>query len=243
VFGEGNPGGIMFIGEGPGVTEEEQGRPFVGRSGQLLRAAIDKLQLDYYYITNIVACRACSQAFNSEGQEIYRTNRTTGEQFALMKDVPPTPLQMTACLPRLHEEIYLVDPLLIVTLGLEAAKALSAERITAIRSTRGKMKEAEVPGNWSTPSRTAKLQKWERKIKGEVVRPVAQNRVRYPLLPTYHPAYLLRLGGDQSPGNPVEMFAKDLKLAAMLYDRYMLEVYRVIPSEREITASDVLENI
>jgi uracil-DNA glycosylase len=172
---------------------------------------------------------------------VYVTSRSTGQKRALIKDEAPNPVQMAACLPRLHGEIYHVDPSVIVALGLEAAKALCSDRVTAMRSARGEKREVEVPGLWALPSKTAKLQKWERKIRGQVVRPVIENRVRYKLLPTFHPAYLLRFQGDMTPNNPKQVFAEDMKLAATIYDRYMSEVYKVLPSEREITENDIFE--
>ncbi len=61
VFGEGNPNArLMFIGEGPGATEDQTGRPFVGRAGELLNDMITKgmgLNRDEVYIANIVKCR------------------------------------------------------------------------------------------------------------------------------------------------------------------------------------------
>ena len=241
VFGEGYTRGIMFIGEGPGIAEEEQGRPFVGRSGKVLRNVIAKLGLDTWYITNTVTCRSCSQAYTNEGRPVFYTNRQTGDQIPRIKDVPPTPLHITTCLPRLQNEIHLVDPVLIIALGLESAKTLSVDRVTAIRSERGKPREAHIPGAWSLPSKTTVRNVWERRVKGQIIRPTVPNMIRYLVIPTYHPAYLLRFHGDKSPGNPTEMFVKDMKLAMTIYDRYMLEVHSVIPSERDVSVDDILE--
>ena len=60
VFGEGNPDAqLMFIGEGPGREEDLQGRPFVGRSGQLLNHVLEAVKINRadVFITNIVKCR------------------------------------------------------------------------------------------------------------------------------------------------------------------------------------------
>jgi len=60
VFGEGDPeAAILFIGEGPGRTEDEQGRPFVGRAGELLNKQIAAMGLarEQVYIANVVKCR------------------------------------------------------------------------------------------------------------------------------------------------------------------------------------------
>ena len=85
---------IVFIGEGPGALEDKQGRPFVGRSGKLLQEIIDKIGLkeDNYFITNLVKCRPPD-------------NRD------------PFYDEIVVCMPYLLNEIKLIDPKLIVTLG------------------------------------------------------------------------------------------------------------------------------
>ena len=60
VFGEGDPHAeLVFIGEGPGADEDEQGRPFVGRAGQLLNRMIQSIGMkrEEVYICNVVKCR------------------------------------------------------------------------------------------------------------------------------------------------------------------------------------------
>lgn len=241
VFGEGRPGGIMFIGEGPGVVEEQFGRPFVGDSGDLLRTSIMKLGLADYYISNLVACRSCVHAHDSEGQPMFRKDRSTGLNVPKMKDEPPSPAFIMACLPRLYEEIYLVDPKLIVALGGEAAKALSIGRMMAITTERGNTRTISIPGAWFLPSLTDKRQRWRRKVQGQMIQPVVGNTLRYVMLPTFHPAYVLRRFADRSQGNPLEMFLKDMLSAARIYDRYMQESYGIPPAERELALEDVAE--
>jgi uracil-DNA glycosylase len=240
VFGEGSPRGIMFIGEGPGVNEEEEGRPFVGRSGRVLRQVIHKLGLsNCSYITNVVTCRSCSQAYSGEGQPIMRWNRALKVHEPLIRDEPPSPLQIASCLPRLYEEIYLVDPVLIVTLGGEAAKAIISERSFSIINERGKTREITIPGAWFVPELTDKKKMWLRKTKGEYVMPTTQNEVRYLMMPTLHPAYVLRRQEDRSYKNPLDTFIIDMKEAAKLYDRYLLETFGTEPTERDVTIDDV----
>ena len=73
VFGMGNPEAeVMFIGEGPGQNEDEQGLPFVGRSGKLLDQyleAVDLYRDKNIFITNIVKCRppGCGNSSGSSG--------------------------------------------------------------------------------------------------------------------------------------------------------------------------------
>jgi len=116
VFGEGNPhADILFIGEAPGVTEDSSGKPFVGRSGELLTKMIENvLQISRsdVYITNIVKCRPPNNQV-------------------------PTPSQAHTCQPYLLKQIELIKPKLIVTLGATAYHYLTGDEtgITKIRGT------------------------------------------------------------------------------------------------------------
>lgn len=95
VPGEGNPNAeILFIGEAPGRDEDESGRPFVGRSGQLLRSNIRRVGYteDDVFIANVVKHRPPE-------------NRD------------PTPEEIAACAPYLDEQIKIIEPKLIVTVG------------------------------------------------------------------------------------------------------------------------------
>jgi uracil-DNA glycosylase len=102
VFGTGDPHAeLMFVGEGPGADEDEQGLPFVGRAGQLLNNMITAMGLkrEQVYIANIVKCRPPS-------------NRT------------PERDECDTCSPFLMRQIRVVRPKVIVALGATAAKNL-----------------------------------------------------------------------------------------------------------------------
>ncbi len=102
VFGSGDPQArLMFVGEGPGAPEDQQGLPFVGKSGKLLTEMIDAMGLsrDEVYITNIVKCRPPDHR-------------------------DPAPLEVRECAPFLKKQIEVVDPEVIVTLGRPAANTL-----------------------------------------------------------------------------------------------------------------------
>ena len=103
VFGSGSRSAqLMFVGEGPGAREDEQGLPFVGRSGQLLdRLLAEELGMDRAdcYITNVVKCRPPE-------------NRD------------PRPDEIAACHPYLERQLALVDPTVVVTLGNFSSKLL-----------------------------------------------------------------------------------------------------------------------
>ncbi len=136
VFGEGNPNAaLVFVGEGPGLEEDQRGRPFVGAAGQLLTDIIIKgmkIKREEVYICNIVKCRPPD-------------NRN------------PEPDEIEACEPFLEKQLVAINPAVIVALGNTALKTLlkTPEGITALR------------GKWQTYH-------------------------GIPLMPTFHPAYLLR---------------------------------------------------
>ena len=148
VFADGVPGArLMVIGEAPGAEEDRQGKPFVGRAGQLLDRMLAAIGLSRsapapeqaVYITNILPWRPPG-------------NRTPSEQEA------------QAFLPFVRRHIELADPDIVLTMGNTPTKALLATG-TGIKRMRG---------NWVRHQATGK-----------------------PLLPTFHPAYLLRQPADK----------------------------------------------
>ena len=149
VFGEGNPDApVMFIGEGPGKDEDIQGRPFVGRAGQLLTAIIEKgmtMKRSDVYIANVVKCRP-----------------TVNMEFT--RDRPPEEDEKDACGGFLKKQIDIIRPRVIITLGNPSTRYLlnTKQGITKMR------------GNW-----------------------YYYNDI--PVMPTFHPSYVLRNGGDKSP--------------------------------------------
>jgi len=114
VPGEGHPDTeVVFVGEGPGQTEDQQGRPFVGRAGDLLVKLIGTLgwRRQDVFITNIVKCRPPG-------------NRD------------PEPDEIAACAPYLRRQLEVLDPAVVVTLGrFSMAHFRPGERITQIHGT------------------------------------------------------------------------------------------------------------
>lgn len=113
VFGSGDPGAdLMFVGEAPGREEDEQGLPFVGAAGQLLTKIIEAMgsSREKVYVVNTVKCRPPN-------------NRN------------PEPDEIAACRPFFEEQIRLVKPRVIVTLGTFAAQAVleTSEPISQLR--------------------------------------------------------------------------------------------------------------
>jgi DNA polymerase len=135
VFGVGNAGArVVFIGEGPGLDEDQRGEPFVGRAGQLLTKIIEAMGLkrQEVYIANVVKCRPPD-------------NRT------------PLPDEIGTCSPYLFRQVSAIRPRVVVCLGTQAAQAVLGTRETITRL-RGSFREVN-----------------DMKV-----------------MPTFHPAYLLR---------------------------------------------------
>ncbi|MBD98070.1 MAG: uracil-DNA glycosylase [Candidatus Marinamargulisbacteria bacterium] len=108
------PCNLMIIGEGPGAKEDEQGLPFIGRSGQLLTKILDSVSINResdVYITNIVKCRP-------------------------PKNRDPQKDEVAACKPYLIRQIQLVQPKLLLVLGAPALKTV-LEETTPISKVRG----------------------------------------------------------------------------------------------------------
>lgn len=152
VFGVGDAGArLMFVGEGPGADEDEQGEPFVGRAGKKLTEMIQAIGLsrEEVYIANIVKCRPPGNR-DPEADEI------------------------ETCTPFLREQIEAIRPRVIVTLGSPATKHLLNTKVGITR----------LRGNW-------------------------HSFCGIPVMPTFHPAYLLR---SYTPANR-RMVWEDLKAA------------------------------
>lgn len=153
VFGEGHARArLMFVGEAPGADEDRTGRPFVGRAGQLLDKMIVAMGTarEAVYIANVLKTRPPNNA-------------------------TPTSEEARLCAPYLYEQIRIVRPEVIVTLGLPATRLL-LESTESMGRLRGRWAELDLPASDTAPTHTAAV------------------------MPTYHPAYLLRAYTDENRG-------------------------------------------
>lgn len=115
VVGEGNPDAdLMFIGEAPGYYEDQQGRPFVGRAGELLTKMIRAMGLtrEQVYIGNVLKCRPPQ-------------NRD------------PRPDEVAMCSPYILKQIEIIQPRVICCLGAHSTRLLTGQRSAAISKLRG----------------------------------------------------------------------------------------------------------
>ena len=119
VVSRGNPNAdILIIGEGPGENEDLQGKPFVGKSGQLLDKILESVKLteDDIFVCNIVKCRPPG-------------NRK------------PSKDEMEACRPYLMEQIRLVNPKIIILTGASSIDGLFQEKSVGITKIRGQWRD------------------------------------------------------------------------------------------------------
>lgn len=118
VFGEGDPNAeLMLVGEAPGADEDDQGRPFVGRAGQLLMQMIKAINFErnQVFIANVLKCRPPG-------------NR------------PPEPDEVKTCTPFLLKQISIIRPKIILALGTFAAQTLIDSK-SSISFLRGRVYE------------------------------------------------------------------------------------------------------
>lgn len=123
VFGEGNPDSpLLIIGEGPGANEDNTGRPFVGRAGKLLDECLEECHLNRnrVFIANVIKCRACI---------------ISGK---INKNRPPEKEEIEACNKWLREQIELINPKVILTLGAPSTKFILGREDIKMTKDRGK---------------------------------------------------------------------------------------------------------
>jgi len=163
VFGVGDPhADLLFVGEGPGADEDRLGEPFVGRSGKLLDQLVWEemgLTRDRFYIANVVKCRPPD-------------NRD------------PRPEEIEACRPWLEQQLALIAPRVVVTVGNFATRTLLQTK-DGITKVRGR----------SYPFGAAVL------------------------IPTFHPAAILRGGAQQMAQMRADLVRAKQALAATPVDR------------------------
>jgi DNA polymerase len=108
VFGDGNDNAdLVFVGEAPGYYEDKEGKPFVGAAGQLLTKLLNSIGLDrsQVYITNILKCRPPN-------------NRD------------PLPEEIEVCKPILYEQLSIIKPKVVATLGAYSTKLLLKKHVS-----------------------------------------------------------------------------------------------------------------
>lgn len=198
VFGEGNPDAdILIIGEAPGEFEDKEGRPFVGESGEILNKFLDISKLDRetdLFITNVVGCRPTIENVDDRTGELRTDNRA------------PNKIEKEACRERLMDIIYMVDPMIIVTVGAVPLQALTG-KTTPITKIRGMVQTMALPARTNGVT------------------------LNYALMPIFHTAYLYRCV-NYAPGGPWDQTSKDFVEICMIIDYLREAYYGVVRPER-----------
>jgi uracil-DNA glycosylase len=229
LIGAGRTGGVMFIGEAPCEHDMREGQVFSHAEGYILQAAIKKLNLDRVYMTNLVGCRSCKQKTNVDGTLRFQKNYKTGEEFPEIEDTSVKRHHVKACRPRLETEIYLVDPVLIITLGSEATYGLLGKKLN-LSEFHGEAQTYRLPGRSRIPKEvnSASMRTFE---------------VKYTVIPVFRPHTLQINHANAQINNPTQKFVEGMKRAAIIYDRYMYEVYGERRQSGELTEESVKETI
>lgn len=204
VFGYGNPDAqVMIIGEAPGEMEDRQGVPFIGHSGQLLDLYLGQVSFKEEHqiiIDRINNGKRSKEVFRdaSDARRELRENLLEDNYFSNVvmcrpeDNRDPIPKEIEACRARLLEEIYLVDPVIIITAGRIAAEVLTGRKIAM--TMRGELFDVEIPGRIRS--------------------------IKYPVLPVLHPSFLLRSNDfKQKGGNGVKTY-NDFIRAMNIIDKY-----------------------
>jgi uracil-DNA glycosylase family 4 len=201
VFGEGNPdASILIVGEAPGEEEMAQGLPFIGASGKLLNQmlaatipdpVINAAQTEYSRKAHTQARTAEYHALitNWRHDNLFVTNTIACHP---PENRTPTKDEITACWDRLWNIIYTVDPLVIVALGNTALSAVTKRSQKSISTARGKVFDMEYKGRL--------------------------RRVVYPVVPMFHPAYLLRVADWKVKGGDFDKTLEDWRKVFKMVD-------------------------
>jgi DNA polymerase len=175
----------------------------------------DKLGLPFRGASGEILNRFLDAAQIDRNQDLFISNVVLCWPYHIIKDArsgkdiretrTPTKEEKLACRERLMKTIYIIDPMIIVALGKTAMQALTGKG-TVITKARGEILVMEMQG--------------------------VHTKVRYPVLPIYHPAYLARSGDftDDGPWHTTEL---DFGLLCQVVDHLREKYYRKVPPERD----------
>lgn len=205
VFGEGDTDAdLVIVGGGPGKVEDELCRTFIGSTGLLLDTFLTYFaRADEEWLHQMGRRMTSGYSPNDSESDDIRDLLISSEKIfyinAVMcmppENVDPTATELRNCEERLHQTIYNIDPLLILSTGKIAAKAVLGKQL-AITKDRGQLFDVEIQG--------------------------VTGGIRYPLLVTLDPGYVARIGNYTSPTSPGQKFAQDIEKAFSLLDEARL---------------------
>lgn len=204
---------VLIVGEAPGVKEDEDGVPFVGKSGMLLNQ----------YLASVSARPEVKEKHKemtearSEETELRHNHalRELLKQEYFFTNVischppenrDPTPKEIAACRERLLEIVYIVDPVIILAVGRIAVESLIGRKIS-ITQVRGEMFDVPMAGRLVNP-------------------------YKYPLIATLHPSYLMRKNDFNQKGGDGAKTYRDFLRAVKLVDDFNFRNHGIQPPKR-----------
>lgn len=209
VFGDGNPeADVLIVGEAPGEEEMKYCAPFVGPSGkllnQILAATSDNIEVKRRFKAYNSERRHTEESSNEFAMDIREWRQS---EFFITNAVgcrppenrPPIPPEVNACWERLWNIIYIIDPLIIIACGNSALAAVAQRRNAKITRERGNLYDVVYEGRLGTMS--------------------------YPVLPVFHPSYLLRKGDWNVKDGDWAKTLQDFNRAMTLVDRLRYQYY------------------
>lgn len=218
-FGDGNPNAdMLIIGEAPGEEEEATSVPFVGSSGKLLNQILAmtaddpeiKGAFEEYSKSPRVGVRGekYSEEFHSAIFKWRQDNFFITNAIACRPpdNRPPNKEEIEKCWERLMNIVYIVDPLIIVTCGSTALSAMLQKAKVSLSEVRGKVYDISYNGKIGT--------------------------LRYPILPTFHPSYLLRKADYKQSGGDFQKTVNDWRKAFKVLDFLRNQYYGTPIPER-----------
>ena len=205
-FGEGNPDAhCVIVGEGPGEEEEAHSIPFIGRSGmllnQILASTSDNLEIRASHVEYGRLPRRETKAIDQSVRKFneYWVNWRHTEFFVTNavacrppENRTPNYAEIKACWERLWNLIYIIDPMVIIACGNSALSALMQKVSVQISKMRGSVIDISHNG-------------W-------------MGKVSYPVIPVYHPSYLLRKADWDQKGGDFEKTVEDVRKGLRLMD-------------------------
>ena len=217
VFGDGNPeADILIVGEAPGEEEVKNSIPFIGPSGNLLNQLLAmtssdesvKKRLKQYNSerrhTEQSTIKFSMDMIEWRQKEFFITNAVACRPPDNRTPIPP---EISACWERLWNIIYIVDPMIIIACGNSAVAATTRRKNAKITRERGNLYDVVFDGRLGP--------------------------VTYPVMPVFHPSYLLRKADWNTPGGDWEKTVEDFRRALGIVDRLRFMNYGTpIPDRR-----------
>lgn len=209
VFGDGNPDAdIMIVGEAPGEEETLHEIPFIGPSGKLLNQLLARTSADPE-VKSLLKEYNSEKRHTPESTDAFTVRMVEWRQknFFITNAVgcrppenrTPIPPEVEACWERLWNIIYIVDPILIIACGNSALAALSRKRVAKITKERGTVYDMTYEGRIGT--------------------------LTYPVVPIFHPSYLIRKADWNVKNGDWDKTVKDLQNSMSYVDQVRYRHY------------------